>query len=112
MVLDWCAALSKRQYSDSQMGLPELRRLCIRRQLSVSFTLPDATECSINEHGATVINGQAGSLAASQGFEGATGFRIMTKGSGRWRPISRNALERLALELTGAGRPKLPQRHM
>jgi hypothetical protein len=94
------------------MGLPELRRLCIRRQLSVSFVLPSGVECCINQHGATVIDGQAGSIAASDGFERATRFRILTPSSGRWRPISRNALERLALDLTGSARPKLAQRQI
>lgn len=94
------------------MGLAELRRLCIRRQLSVSFVMPSGVECCINQHGATVVDGQAGSIAAEEGFDKATRFRILTASSGRWRPISRNALERLAQELTGSARQKLSQRQL
>lgn len=94
------------------MGLPELRRLCIRRQLSVSFLLPSGVEVCINQHGATVVDGQAGAIAPEEEFPQATRFRMLTKASERWRPVSRNALERLAMELTGSARPRLSQREI
>jgi hypothetical protein len=80
------------------MKLSDVRRLCLRRQLRISFRIVNGPEYCINEHGATVLNGQAGVTEVGELFEAATEFRLTLVRSGRSRKISRGALERMTMQ--------------
>ena len=80
------------------MRLSDVRRLCLRRQLRVSFRVVNGPEYCINEHGATTLNGEAGVAGLEELFEAATEFRLTLVRSGRSRRISRDALERMTTQ--------------
>ena len=77
------------------MQLCDLRRLCIRRQLRVAFTVNDGNDCCINEHGATLISGTAGWLSSAADFGAAHEFRTTETATGRLRVVTRQQLQKM-----------------
>lgn len=100
MALDLRLASSMSEMVNPGLRLADVRRLCLRRGLRVSFHLQNGQECCINEHGATVIAGQAGSAEAAEEFSRADRFRL-SGGGIRPREITRAALERLIGQVSG-----------
>src|SRR5688572_11177752 len=80
------------------MYLADVRRLCIRRQLRVTFIDSRGERCCINEHGATIRGGIAGWLQSDEEFAQISRFEVAFAGETRPRQISRGGLERLAAE--------------
>lgn len=77
------------------MNLSDLRRLCIRRQLRVTFADGNGICCCINEHGASLREGVAGWLQSEEDFARVTRFEVSVPGSKQVRKIDRAGLERL-----------------
>ena len=77
------------------MQLSDLRRLCIRRQLRVAFSLNSGEDCCINEHGATLLSGTAGWLSSAADFGAAREFRITETATGRRRIVTRPELQKM-----------------
>ena len=82
------------------MTLADLRRLCIRRQLRVTFIDAGGKRCSINEHGATLRDGVAGWLQSEEDFSRASVFEVLGRGESKPRMIDRTGLSRLHSEGT------------
>ena len=78
------------------MELSDLRRLCIRRQLRVTYVDSRGERCCINEHGATLRDGVAGWLQSEEEFAQARSFEVAAIGEAKpWR-LDRTGLERMS----------------
>jgi hypothetical protein len=60
--------------------------------MRVCFTLSTGRQCCINEHGSTVVNGEAGGLVAEEEFHAAQDFEVVSLFSGETRTLSREQL--------------------
>ena len=84
------------------MNLADLRRLCIRRQLRVTFVNTRGDRCCINEHGASLRHGVAGWLHSDEDFALARRFEVAAVGETKPRQFNREGLERMSNELVEA----------
>jgi hypothetical protein len=71
--------------------------------MRVCFTLSTGVRCCINEHGSTVIGGQAGSLLREGDFEVVREFEAFFLGSSEARKVTREQL--CAIAHTGRRTP-------
>ena len=81
------------------MKLADLRKLAIRRESRIRFTLPDGMECVVTEHGVAQSPGLKGVPAFNfeRELEAARQFRIEPAATGKDAPkpraVSREELE-------------------
>jgi hypothetical protein len=78
------------------LKISDLRRLCVHRQLRVTFQLRTGKDCCINEHGSTVIDGVAGCLVSEEEFQAADRLEVLSVGSRQVLSLTHDELTALA----------------